>query len=317
MKTQSSNFHSEQIRNNQTMIFIMVICYVLLTATSFTKIEARSYSTRSEDQTIKTLNPIESHLAPSQIHSLEIDKLRRFITQQHHEAMNQAVNVFSNFEEPEMLFEDIESITEFQEHYFNERNDRRFVTLQNKYLNDLYTQKNEEISAGLENERNLKELLVTENETELNIETWMVAKSEDYSHQTDDDFEKFLENMLAEKVQAVEREIEMNHIVNEFLALDSEDESWNMEDICNEEISPAPDNTNICDNRYLTGLLTAKNEAVSEAIEFERKCKEFLALTKEEPLQLEDWMVDEKCWCPRKSHKNYLYTEPYAMNNNK
>ncbi len=299
------------------MIFIMVICYVLLTTTSFTKIEARSYTLHTEDQTFRTLNSIEAQLVPNQVYSLELDKLRRFITQQHHDAMNQALEDFSNFEEPDLLLEDIASISEFQEHYFNEKNDRRFVTLENEFLNDLYTQKNEEVFTSLENERKIRKLLVTENETELNVEAWMVAQSAMSSDQANDDFEEFLENMLAEKNQAVEREIEMNHIVNEFLALDSEEEPWSLEDIYIEEISPAPDNTSLSENRYLAGLLSAKNEAVYEAIEYERKCKEFLAITKEEPLKLEDWMVDEKCWCLRKSHKNYLYTEPYAMNNNK
>jgi hypothetical protein len=317
MKTQANKFQKNETRNNSIMILLMVICGIVLMATALSKAKA-THEVNTTDDNFTVLSPIEARFVPGCITNLELDKLRVFISQNNRMTLKYAVNDLSNVEEPEMMLEDISSITAFQMQYFNEKNDQPFVRPENEYLNKLYAQKNEAIFAQIESESHLKELLVSENDKALNVEGWMTKTAVSPSNnQKNNDFEVFLDNLLAEKMQAVDREIEMNEIVKDFLALDSEDEPLNMEDIYLEDISPAPGDTKISENRYLSGLLAAKNEAVFKAIEFEQKCKEFLVLTEEEPLQLEDWMVDEKCWCPKKSHKNYLYTEPYAMNNNK
>lgn len=67
----------------------------------------------------------------------------------------------------------------------------------------------------------------------------------------------------------------------------------------------------------LSEMYAHKNTEVLQAIKTEMALKELAAPITEEPLAVENWMIDEKCWCPeKKQHKNW-YTETFAVNNQK
>jgi hypothetical protein len=60
------------------------------------------------------------------------------------------------------------------------------------------------------------------------------------------------------------------------------------------------DNSLGTDN-FLKDLQVQASKKTNEAIEFfafEKKTKEYLSIDTEMPLRLENWMVNEKCWCP-------------------
>ena len=66
-------------------------------------------------------------------------------------------------------------------------------------------------------------------------------------------------------------------------------------------------------DNFLNDLKIQASEKTKEAIElyaFEKKIKEYLTNETEKPLELENWMINEKCWCP-KPH------EPMALSQGK
>ena len=315
MKTRINEFQRKQEKSNRIMMVVMLICGMLLLASGF--IRAESLPTKADTNNYVLLKSIEARFATVHTNTLEVDKLRMVILNNKQTALAQALGDLTDIEEPGMLFEDIANITDFQKSYFNENNDKPFVTRENTYLIELYALKNEEVFASLEKKRSTRELIAMDNEKDLALESWMLDNNLSTSNKAwNDNFEEFLSNLLDKKIEEVDREIEANRILNDFLALDSEDEPLKLEAFMMEDFSPSPINTGIAENRYLLELLAAKNEAVFKAIEFERMYMEFLAETREEPLELEDWMIDERCWCLKKKQSNHLYSEPYAMNNN-
>ena len=207
-------------------------------------------------------------------------------------------------------------ISEIQESYFNEKNDRRFVTLENDYLNQLYEAKNREVYTALENEFHLKEMLTAENETDLEMETWMTSQNVwEMISNSNKNVDEYLDKMLTAKSEEVYKSIRTAKLLNEAMASVKEDalalDPWmtnNTVSISNEFSIP--------ENQYLAKLLAEKNEALIASLELQCKCKQFLAMEeKDEPLEMEDWMTDAKCWCPENVNKNHSYTEPFAMKN--
>jgi hypothetical protein len=66
-------------------------------------------------------------------------------------------------------------------------------------------------------------------------------------------------------------------------------------------------------NDLLQDLKNQSNEKTKEAVEyyaFDLRMKEYLTIETELPLQLEDWMIDEKCWC-------HEWREPMALSQEK
>ena len=66
--------------------------------------------------------------------------------------------------------------------------------------------------------------------------------------------------------------------------------------------SIAPVNENELNNtNLLKELKFQASEKTREAVEFyalEKRVREFLTIENEKPLELEDWMINSKCWCP-------------------
>jgi len=51
-------------------------------------------------------------------------------------------------------------------------------------------------------------------------------------------------------------------------------------------------------NEYLARMAERKNQGILYEIDLKWQMNNFLALETEEPMNLESWMTDEKCWCP-------------------
>ena len=57
----------------------------------------------------------------------------------------------------------------------------------------------------------------------------------------------------------------------------------------------------VSNSGFLKELKIQASEKVRMEVEiyaFERKLREYLAVEKEIPMELEDWMINKKCWCP-------------------
>jgi hypothetical protein len=72
--------------------------------------------------------------------------------------------------------------------------------------------------------------------------------------------------------------------------------------IFHEDESVVPVNENELNNKnLLMELKFQASEKTREAVEFyalEKRVREFLTIENEKPLELEDWMINNKCWCP-------------------
>ncbi len=71
----------------------------------------------------------------------------------------------------------------------------------------------------------------------------------------------------------------------------------NMPDIHFPETSEQPKSNEPGNNEYLKALAERKVQAVMEDYNLTLKTKELLVLEEEEALGLEEWMIDETCWC--------------------
>jgi len=314
MKTQVEKFRQKQEQNNRIMMIVIVISGLLLfVATGFSGFNenSRVNTTRTN---YKALNAIEASVSTINNNGvLEVDKLRQVILDRHDHIYSTVLSGLAEIEEPGMTFQDIASVSAFQQEYFNENNDESYTVCTNTYLDAMYKQKNEEVFAAIENDHTFRELLAEENENNLKVENWMVTNNAwSFVKESNNNIDEFLEAMLAEKNREVFKTIERNAQFKAMLAAETDD-NLEMESWMTEDISPSASGTGISENQYLLGLLAEKNEAVFKSIELQCKCKEFLAAVEEEPLEVEDWMVDERCWCPNKKQEERLYTEPYAM----
>lgn len=67
------------------------------------------------------------------------------------------------------------------------------------------------------------------------------------------------------------------------------------------EVMPVSELVDIKNDKQLLELKSMANKKTNEAVKnyaFVKELQEYLVLEKEEPLELEKWMTDEKCWCP-------------------
>lgn len=313
MKTQVEKFREKQAQNNRIMFIVIMVCGLLLfVATGFAGFKENARVTNDNTNYVP-LNTIAATFNYSINGMLEVDKLRQVMLDRQEQMYRTAMNGLADIEEPGLLFQDIATVNAFQEAYFNEHNDESYTVRTNTYLDALYRQKNDQVFAELENQHRFEALLAEENETELEIEEWMTDNSAwNYLKEANNNFDEFLEAMLAEKNRDVFETIERKAWFNKMLAFETEN-SLEMESWMTQDISPSATETGITKNHYLLGLLAEKNEAVFRSIELQCKCKKFLARVEEEPLEVEEWMVDERCWCPNKKQGEHLYTEPYAM----
>ncbi len=325
MKTQVETFRHKQEQNNRIMMIVIVICGVLLfVATGFAGFdeEGRVNTTTTNYQAI---NSIEASVSSINNGVLEVDKLRQVILDRQNLIYRTVMNGLAEIEEPGMTFQDVASVGAFHEQYFNDNNDVSYTVSKNSYLDALYKQKNDEVFAAVENDHRFKDLLAEENENNLKVENWMVTNSAwSYVEESNNNFDEFLADMYEKKNREVFKAIEEAAYWRELLVAESEIELEPVKFDPHPEItvvridsenniSPSASGTGFTKNQYLLGLLAEKNEAVFKSIELQYKCKEFLAAVEEEPLEVEDWMVDERCWCPNKKQGEHLYTEPYAM----
>ncbi len=51
-----------------------------------------------------------------------------------------------------------------------------------------------------------------------------------------------------------------------------------------------------------------KTKAAVELYALEKKIREYLTIETEKPLELEDWMINSKCWCPE-NHESVSFAE--------
>jgi hypothetical protein len=71
-------------------------------------------------------------------------------------------------------------------------------------------------------------------------------------------------------------------------------------DVVNVELAATEFASN--DDSFMLDLKKQASEKTKEAVElyaFEKKIREYLTVETEKPLELEDWMTNEKCWCPK------------------
>jgi len=325
MKTQVDTFRQKQEQNNRIMMIVIVVCGVLLfVATGFVGLSDEN-NAKTNKTSYQTLNNIEAALTSINNGVLEVDKLRQVMADRQDNIYRTVLNDLTTIEEPGMTFQDIASVHAFQQAYFNDNNDESYTMKSNAYLNTLYKEKNEEVFAQIENESRFRELLAAENESKLDVEVWMTEDNVwNCIKETDNDFDEFLQTVYEAKNKEVFEAIEEAAYWREVLAPEPEFDHETVAFDPHPEVkiiridtenntSPSASKIGITPNYYLLGLLAEKNEAVLKAIELQCKCRELLAAAVEEPLEVEDWMVDERCWCPNKKQEEHLYTEPYAM----
>lgn len=313
MKTQVENFRQKQAKNNRIMFILFMISGALLFIVS----GFMRFDTDRVNQA-KNIAGIEATFNNTNMKVvLEVDKLHQLVAERQDQVYRLALNNLAEVEEPELLFTDIADITAAQQKYFNEPVRVEYRVMPNTYLIDLYEKKNEEVFRQIETERHFKEMLTAENEKTMNVETWMVEDDVwSFIKESNRDFDKFLTAMYEEKNKEVYEAIEKAAYWSDILAQETDPE-LDLESLPIDNISTSVAETGISPNLYLQGLVAAKNEAVFNAISLQCKCREYLAVAIEEPLELEDWMVNEGCWCPNKKQGEYLFNESYAMKTEK
>lgn len=309
MKTQVENFRQKQAKNNRIMFILFMISGALLFIVS-------GFMRFDTDRVIQANNiaGIEATFNnTTNTAVLEFNKLHHLVVKRQNEVYRLALNSLAEVEEPELLLTDITDIAASQQNYLNEPVQREDRIMPNTYLIDLYEKKNEEVIRQIETERHFKEMLAAENEKTMKVETWMMEDNVwSFIKESNRDFDEFLTAMYKEKNREVYESIEKAAYWNKLLVQETDPE-LNLESLPIYNISHSVSETVISPNHYLLGLVAAKNEAVFNSISLQCKCREYLALATEEPLELEDWMINEGCWCPNKKQKEHLFTESYAM----
>jgi hypothetical protein len=168
----------------------------------------------------------------------------------------------------------------------------------------------------------MQEYLIAENEPEFTVadansivfpESETVVLTADYAS-GNDFFLTDLKNQAREKTKEAVEYYAFEKKLREYLIPENEHKfeagianSIIFPDVETVKISTA--NNKLGTDNFLTDLKIQASEKTKEAVEyyaFEMRVKEYLTIETEFPLQLEDWMIDEKCWC-------HEWREPMAL----
>ena len=166
--------------------------------------------------------------------------------------------------------------------------------LNDEYLANNLAEKNNHVANAIEVEQITNSFLALETEEELDIENWMTTKNSEISNENN--VEELLAAELSEKNETVWETIEMEHQLNELLAVQGEDvlavEGW-MTGLG----STVSSKDFACLNPLeclLAEELGTKTEEMWCEIEMENWKQEYLAMDSEAALDIEDWMINEE-----------------------
>ena len=105
---------------------------------------------------------------------------------------------------------------------------------------------------------------------------------------------EYLEDLVRIKVKEAEEFYAYQQKLREYLVPVEEPE---MEFV----ILPFPEEKQLtrkyCKNEYLENLVRIKVKEAEEFYAYQQKLREYFVVEKEPPLELEDWMINEECWC--------------------
>ncbi|MEN8115832.1 MAG: hypothetical protein ABFS16_02575, partial [Bacteroidota bacterium] len=260
-----------------------------------------------ENSSIDFMESKEASFINESNQKLEVDKMKHYINVNKQVAYKEVINNLANVEEPEIEIKDFLSELKTQEEYFDGMNNNCYTGKSNDFLAALYEKKNNEIQRSIEAEWQAENYLAVENEDALEVEVWM-KNGGNVANNGNNNFD-YLAEQLAKKNSEILKNIE----IESYLKVEDEEplalESWitGKGDVTEEK-------TMLEENHLLAANLAGKNAEVLKAIQFDCLVKGCLVLAVEEPLEVEDWMVDTKCWCPDKKQKKHTYTETFAYN---
>lgn len=341
MKTQVNKLKSEQAFSNKVVFFYLLIFGIIAFSTSG-KNFLQSISEVSENPSIhyyknnpnselvsmfpanvnereKISNwnyiiPLKAELSAKNGNKVEMGRLDEKIMNNSQEVYQQMLAMLANIEEPELQIEDILSQLDIQTATFKANKAIHLVQKQNAYLNEVYKQKTKKVRNEIEQSHQLNKLLLSENESELDIEIWMTdGNFWKLLAEENRDVKQSLSEMYAKKNADVYEAIEMEMKLKNWGKIDSEEplsvEAWMVKDLGN---SPTPTLT-LFKNEYLSDLAKTKIIETDEMIELIRKTRCCAIIEKEEPLAVELWMISERCWCPTMKQINHRLSESFAL----
>lgn len=266
--------------------------------------------TDRENTGMEPLVPIGASVYVTHHQNFELGKLKNFIDANDETVFHLMLNSLAETEEPEMLIEELLGEMKNRESGFNRLIDRYSMGETNVYLNDLYLQKNFEILNEIEKSWQAQNYARVENESSLEVENWMTSGqgAPAMSHE----FENLLSEKLAFKNAIIRAEIEFEETIAAYLAVEEEEP---LEMVTLATGPRTAESTPVAANDLLARELEGKNTKIRNDIEFDNLYALYLAVENEQPLQLEKWMVDARCWCPDKKKTTHGYTESFALNN--
>ncbi len=340
MKTQVDKFESEQALNNKMMLLSLLAFGCILFIVSVTKLLQNTYSfsenslgylnqtpanmglvvmyseNSNEDSDMPEFNflpSINAELTVKNRQTLETDKLNEKLFENRQKAYQDMLYTLRDIEEPELFIEDILSQIKVQTKTMEYPADQVKSVNPNVYLNGLYKQKTDDIWDKIDKQKDIEELLALENESDLELESWMTeCHYWKLTTKESNEFEQSLAQSLAHKNAEVFAVLESERISSQYAAIDTEEplqvESWMTGTVDNMKVQKISENT------YLTEMLASKNAEIYEITDLLWKVKCCMVIEKEEPLVIENWMIDTKCWCPNKKRTEHRYNESFALN---
>ncbi len=105
---------------------------------------------------------------------------------------------------------------------------------------------------------------------------------------------EYLEYLVEIKVKEAEEFYAYQQKLREYLVVEKEPELEFVK-------LPFPEEKQLtrkyCKNEYLENLVRIKVKEAEELYAYQQKLREYFIVEKEFPLELEDWMINEECWC--------------------
>lgn len=343
MKTQVNKLEREQAKSNRIVFLYLLIFGIIAFSVSgknfihsisdyseSTFVSLNNNNPNSELVALLTVNsidnvkssnlnyiiPLEAKLLSNSQNYLEMNRLENKMHKNSQYVYQQTLKVLADVEEPELLIEDILLQLDIQEASFNASQLNHLAQKQNAYLNELYKQKNHKVWNEIEQAHQFATLLKAENESNLNLESWMMdGNSWELSAKENKKIEQSLAQIYAQKNAEVYEAIKREMTLRNLAVVESEEpltvEDWMVEKSEN-TFNPA-----VVKNDFLANMVTTKINEVDEIVELIEKTKCCGIVEKEEPLAVEFWMISDRCWCPNKKQIKYLNNEWFAMSDTK
>jgi hypothetical protein len=255
--------------------------------------------------------PIESNFSNRIKQNLEIEKLNTKIDLNKQVVyLQKELNELSSYNEKENQASLI-SLIEIKDqiaYSFSEINPDSYTYKTDNYIIEMLKKKNNSVLAEIEAEWQINNFLTNETENTLYVETWMMD---------DKVWSGINENGMLNQYQVTYVSNNDNNITNVskmagYLVPETED-ALRLEPWLTNMIQSDPIERRRLKNEFLESLVISKNAEVLAEIELERKLRDYLVLEVEDYLEIENWMIESKCWCTDKKENNYVFKDSFAF----